>query len=287
MKSSLFSKSLAASAALLTLSSPAIHAQPNSLLIENMTSTEVRDAIAAGKTTAIYYAASIEQNGPGMALGKHVFIAHYLAPKIAAQLGNALVYPTMPFATTGDWGLTDAGSIEQGKKTGHMRYAGSINLSEETFGAVAHDVALSAISAGFKNVVLMCDHGGAAQSQLAKVAEKMNQEFSPKGIHVYHVPDLYFKEKDVMKEYMSKHGLPLDAHAGTDDTSELKYVDKMVNGPSPKWIRPDKLVNGHDGDGTGVNGDQTKATLELGKMFTDAKVSLAVNQIKQLIAAAK
>jgi creatinine amidohydrolase len=235
MKSSLFSKSLAASAALLTLSSPAIHAQPNSLLIENMTSTEVRDAIAAGKTTAIYYAAS----------------------------------------------------IEQGKKTGHMRYAGSINLSEETFGAVAHDVALSAISAGFKNVFLMCDHGGAAQSQLAKVAEKMNQEFSPKGIHVYHVPDLYFKEKDVMKEYMSKHGLPLDAHAGTDDTSELEYVDKMVNGPSPKWIRPDKLVNGHDGDGTGVNGDQTKATLELGKTFTDAKVSLAVNQIKQLIAAAK
>ena len=32
-----------------------------------------------------------------MALGKHLFIAPYLAPKIAEQLGNALVYPTMPF----------------------------------------------------------------------------------------------------------------------------------------------------------------------------------------------
>jgi creatinine amidohydrolase len=280
-------KSLAVSTVFLMLLSPALKAQTNSLLIEDMTWTEVRDAIAAGKTTAIYYAASTEQNGPGVALGKHVFIAHYLAPIIAAQLGNALVYPTMPFAPTGNWGLAGPGIIDPAKKTGHMRYAGSVNLAEETFGAVAHDVALSAISAGFKNVVLMCDHGGPAQSQLAKVAEKMNQEWSAKGIHVYYIPDLYYKEKDVMKEYMLKHGLPFDSHAGTDDTSELMYVDKMVNGESPKWIRPANLVNAHEGDGTGVDGDETKATVALGKMFTDAKVSFAVNQIKQLIAAGK
>jgi creatinine amidohydrolase len=273
--------------ALFLLLSPALKAQTNSLRIEDLTWTEVRDAIAAGKTTAIYYAASTEQNGPGVALGKHVFIAHYLGSKIAAQLGNALVYPTMPFAPTGDWGLTGSGVIDPAKKTGHMRYAGSVNLGEDTFGAVAHDVALSAISAGFKNVVLMCDHGGPAQSQLEKVAKNMNAEWAPKGIHVYYIPDLYFKEKDVMKEYMQKHGLPVDSHAGTDDTSELLYVDKIVNGASPKWIRSDKLINAHEGDGTGVDGDETKATLELGKMFTDAKVSLAVNQIKQLVAAGK
>jgi creatinine amidohydrolase/Fe(II)-dependent formamide hydrolase-like protein len=266
---------------------PALKAQTTSLLIEDMTWTEVRDAISTGKTTAIYYAASTEQNGPGMALGKHVFIAHYLSQKIAAQLGNALVYPTMPFAPTGDWGLTGPGVIDLAKKKGHMRYAGSVNLSDETFGAVAHDVALSAISAGFKNVVLMCDHGGAAQSQLGKVAGAMNEEWSPKGIHVYYVPDLYYKEKEVMKDYMQKHGLPVDSHAGTDDTSELMYVDKMVNGKASKWIRPSKLTNAHEGDGTGVDGDQTKATLALGKMFTDAKVSFAVNQIQQLIAAGK
>src|SRR3954447_18560333 len=77
-------------------------AQNKSLLIEDMTWTEVRDAIAAGKTTAIYYAAGIEENGPGVALGKHLFIAHHTAQKIAEQLGNALVYPTMPFAPNSD-----------------------------------------------------------------------------------------------------------------------------------------------------------------------------------------
>jgi creatinine amidohydrolase len=268
-----------------TLLAPAFGAVNNSLLIEDMTWTQVRDAITAGKTTAIYYAGSVEQNGPGVALGKHVFIAHYLSQKIAAQLGNALVYPTMPFAPTGDWGLTSPGTIDPAKKTGHMRYAGSVNLSEETFGAVAHDVALSAISAGFKNVVLMCDHGGKAQSQLDHVAKAMNLEWGPKGIHVYYIPDLYFKEKEVMKQRLQKLGLPEDRHAGTDDTSELMYIDKMVNGSSPKWVHSDHLTKGREGDGSGVDGDQTKATLALGKAFTDAKVSFAVNQIQGLVAA--
>ena len=278
-------KSLVVSIAFIALLGPAFSAPRNSLLIEDMTWTEVRDAIAAGKTTAIYYAASTEQNGPGVALGKHVFIAHYLSQKIAAQLGNALVYPTMPFAPTGDWGLMNPGIIDPPKKTGHMRYAGSVNLSEETFGAVAHDVALSAISAGFKNVVLMCDHGGKAQSQLGQVAKALNSEWGPKGIHVYYIPDLYFKEKEVMKEQLQKLGIPEDKHAGTDDTSELKYIDKMVNGNSSKWVDSHKLVKGHEGDGSGVDGDQTKATLALGKLFTDAKVSFAVNQIKEFVAA--
>ena len=280
-------KSLVVSIAFIALLGPAFSAPRNSLLIEDMTWTEVRDAIAAGKTTAIYYAASTEQNGPGVALGKHVFIAHYLSQKIAAQLGNALVYPTMPFAPTGDWGLTNPGIIDPPKKTGHMRYAGSVNLSEETFGAVAHDVALSAISAGFKNVVLMCDHGGKAQSQLDQVAKALNTEWGPKGIHVYYIPDVYFKEKEVMKEQLQKLGIPEDKHAGTDDTSELKYIGKMVNGNSSKWVHSDKLVEGREGDGSGVDGDQTKATLALGKLFTDAKVSFAVNQIKEFIAADK
>jgi creatinine amidohydrolase len=256
------------------------------VMIEDMTWTEVRDAIAAGKTTAIYYAGSIEQNGPGVALGKHLFIAHYLTQKIAEQLGNALGYPTMPYAPTGDWGVTKPGVIDPSQKSGHMEFSGSVNVSENTFAAVAHDVALSAISAGFKNVVLMGDHGG-GQSTLEKVAHEMDHEWAPSGIHVYYIPDLYYKEKDFMKEYLQKHGLPVDSHAGTDDTSEVMYVDKMVNDGSPKWIRPGKLVNSRGDDGTGVNGDQTKATLEMGKVFTDAKISFAVKQIRRLIAAGK
>jgi creatinine amidohydrolase/Fe(II)-dependent formamide hydrolase-like protein len=72
----------------------------------------VRDAIAGGKRTAIIYVGSSEQNGPHIIIGKHNFIARYAAQRIAEELGDALVYPTLPFAITGD-------AIA---RTGHMRF---------------------------------------------------------------------------------------------------------------------------------------------------------------------
>jgi creatinine amidohydrolase/Fe(II)-dependent formamide hydrolase-like protein len=240
-------------------------AQSSSVFIEDLTWTEVRDAIAAGKTTAIYYAGSIEQNGPGMALGKHLFLAHYIAGQIAQQLGDALVYPTMPFAPVGD----------PLKKTGHMRFPGSTSVSEATFEGVARDVALSAISAGFKNVVMMCDHGG-GQNGLKKVAAEMNQEWGPKGVHIYYIPDLYYKEKEQMRDYLTKHKMRIDQHAGVDDTSEVMFIDR-----EHKWIRKDKLAP--DDGKIGVNGDPTQATPSLGKMFIDFKIQDAAAQIRSLM----
>ena len=239
-------------------------AQSKSLLIEDLTWTEVRDTIAAGKTTAIYYAGSTEQNGPHMALGKHNFIARYVAQRIAQELGSALVYPVMPFGPTGDIA----------KKSGHMRFPGSISVSEETFSAVAREVALSAISAGFKNVALMGDHGG-DQVPLRKVAEALNAEWSSKGTHVYYIPDLYDKEKQQVKEYLTKRNLPIGEHAAIDDTSELMFVDK-----DNKWIRKDKLAP--DDGKTGVVGDPTQASVELGRIFVEFKIKNAIAQIRSL-----
>ena len=253
-------------ALILLLLPSVVLAQSKSVLIEDLTWMEVRDAIAGGKTTAIYYAASIEQNGPGLALGKHLFIAHYAAQRIAEELGNALVYPTMPYAIAGD----------PIKKTGHMRFPGTVSLSEETFGAVAREVAISALAAGFKNVALMGDHGGGQQT-LKKVAEALNAERSPKGVHVYYIPDLYYKEKEQMKEYLTKRNMAIDEHAGIDDTSEVMFIDK-----ENKWVRKDKLAP--DDGKMGVRGDPTQASVELGKMFIEFKIKNAVTQIRSLTA---
>ena len=253
-------------ALILSLLPSVVLAQSKSVLIEDLTWMEVRDAIAGGKTTAVYYAASIEQNGPGLALGKHLFIAHYAAQRIAEELGNALVYPTMPYAIAGD----------PIKKTGHMRFPGTVSLSEETFGAVAREVAISALAAGFKNVALMGDHGGGQQT-LKNVAEALNAEWSPKGVHVYYIPDLYYKEKEQMKEYLTKRNMAIDEHAGIDDTSEVMFIDK-----ENKWVRKNKLAP--DDGKMGVRGDPTQASVELGKMFIEFKIKNAVTQIRSLTA---
>jgi creatinine amidohydrolase len=243
-------------------------AQPKSLLIEDLTWTEVRDAIAGGKTTAVFYAGSIEQNGPGFALGKHLFLAHFIAQRIAEELGNALVFPTMPFAPTGD--------PTPEHKTGHMRFPGSVNVSEEAFGLVARGVAESARAAGFKNIVMMSDHGGAGQTALEKLAKELDPIWGPAGTHVYYIRDTYFKEKEQMRAYAAEHKIAVDSHAGFDDTSEMLFVDKDK-------IRRDKLVKDDGKGGTGVTGDQTIGTADLGRMFVGYKIKYAVDQIRSLV----
>ena len=43
--------------------------------IEELTWMEIRDALAAGKTTVIIPTGGIEQNGPYLALGKHNYVS--------------------------------------------------------------------------------------------------------------------------------------------------------------------------------------------------------------------
>jgi creatinine amidohydrolase len=240
--------------------------QSKSVFIEDLTWTEIRDEIDSGKTTAIYFSGSTEQNGSHLVLGKHNFISRYVAEKIANELGSALVYPVMPFAPTGD----------PVAKTDHMRYPGSVNLSEERFAAVAHDVAISAISSGFKNVVLMGDHGG-GQKALEAVAASLDSEWTEKGVHVFYIQDVYFKAKQEMRKYLSDHDLPSDVHAGIDDTSELLFIDN-----ENKWVRKEKLQSENETEKhvKGIN----RASMELGKIFIGFKVKYAVDQIRLKLA---
>ncbi len=254
--------------AALVLSATPLLAQ-RSVYIEDLTWPEVQQAIQSGKTNAIIYTGSTEQNGPHMAIGKHNFIARWVAGAIAIKLGDALVYPTLPFAPTGD----------AVKRTAHMRFPGSVTLTPQTYRSVVHDVALSAIDAGFHNIFIMGDHGD-GQDVLGAVANELDAEWKPKRVRVLYVPDLYFKEKQQAHAYEASHGLPThDVHAGTDDTSELMALDGQH-----RWIRADKLApsEGAQTARTGVDGDPTKATAALGDVFLQYKVDDAVSQIRAL-----
>src|SRR6267143_2676964 len=198
-----------------------------SVYIEDLTWPEVQQAIQSGKTSAIIYNGSTEQNGPHVAIGKHNFIARWVAGAIAIKIGDALVYPTLPFAPTGD----------AVKRTAHMRFPGSVTLTPQTYRSVVHDVALSAIDAGFRNVFIMGDHGD-GQDVLDAVAKELDAQWKPKSVRVFYIPDLYFKEKQQARAYEASHGLPThDVHAGADDTSQLMALDGQH-----RWIRADKLA---------------------------------------------
>ena len=173
------------------------YGQVRSVWIDDLTWWEVRDAIAGGKRTAIIYTGSSEQNGPHMVIGKHNFIAHYAAQRIAEELGDALVYPTLPFAVTGN-------AIA---RTGHMRFPGSVTLPPEVFFGVVRAVAQSALTAGFKVVAIMGDHGG-GQEELALVAKELDAQSRADGARVLFVGDLYAKTEAQFREILAKRGLP-------------------------------------------------------------------------------
>src|SRR5437016_4033089 len=116
----------------------------NSVWIEDLTWMEVRDAIAAGKTTAIIPAGSVEQNGPYVPMNKHNYILRLTCEAIARKLGNALVAPIMPI------------EVGDPERVG----PGSFYVRQETFENFVIDEGTALRKQGFQHIILLGDSGG-------------------------------------------------------------------------------------------------------------------------------
>ena len=261
---------LAISAALLSLASnvSAAPPRPANVMMERMTTTEIRDAIKGGKMTVLVFNASTEATGPAIALGKHIVRAQYLGEHIARELGNALVSPVMPFAPTTD----------------ESRFTGTVNLSAETFSRVNEDVAESMVKAGFKYIILMGDHDG-NQPSLRALAGKLDEKHRAHGVRVFFSSDAYAKTNKEIDDYLKAHGYPPSRHGGVSDTSLTWAVD-------PDYVRPGQIVAGAPVPpagsplslGTvGVEGDPRRSSPDLGKMFLEWKVKNGVAEIRKLV----
>ena len=124
-----------------------------------MTWPEVKKAMAEGKTTALVYNGGTEQRGPQNVNGGHTLMARETVRAIAVKLGNAIAAPVLPFSPN----------------NASADLPGTIGLTNEIFAAINEQVAEQLIKTGFKNVVLMGDHGG-GQQQLGEVAKKLDGE---------------------------------------------------------------------------------------------------------------
>lgn len=169
--------------------------------IEEMTWMDVRDALAAGKTTVIIAAGGVEPNGPWLALGKHNYVARATCDAIARKLGNALCAPVVAFVPEGD---IDA-------KSGHMNSVGTVGVQEDTYEALITDVARSMRAHGFEHIVLIGDHGGDQQGMKA-VADKLNAAWHSKPAVLF-IPE-YYKSWDGVEAILREKGV---AKAGVSD----------------------------------------------------------------------
>ncbi len=243
---------------------------PDTVFVAELTWTEVGARVRAGTDTVIVATGGTEQNGPHMVLGKHNFIIRHAAERIAREIGNALVAPVIAYVPEG--GIDPP--------SGHMRYPGAITLPQEHFKALLEYTARSFALHDFTNVVFIGDSGG-NQRGMAEVAETLNAEWEVAGnpARVLYVPDYY--RGNGFGEWLAEQGFSredIGSHAGITDTSQLWFVD-------PDQIRPEARVKDGGFEGSGVRGDPTLASPELGEQGMRFKVETTVRKLREMLEA--
>jgi creatinine amidohydrolase len=225
---------------------------PGSVFIEELTWTELRDAVASGKTTIIIPVGGVEQSGPYVALGKHNARARILSEMIARNLGNALVAPVVSYVPEGD--------IDP--PTGHMRFPGTISIPTSTFRETLRAAALSFQTHGFRDIVLIGDHGG-YQSDLKQVADDLNRAWAKSPARAHYVAAYYGATQVAYIAALRAQGYStaeIGTHAGLADTSLMLALD-------PRLVRGDRLRGAaQPGPAQGVFGDPRRATAALGQL---------------------
>jgi creatinine amidohydrolase len=252
--------------ALIVTGAAQTRAPQDSVFLEELTWTEVRDALASGKTTVIIPTGGTEQNGPHMVLGKHNYLVRYKAGEVATQLRNALVAPVVAYVPEGD--------IDP--PTGHMRFAGTITTPVDVFAKVLEFAARSFKQHGFRDIALFGDSGG-NQSAQQSVAAALNKEWVSTSVRVHHLTDYYPGPGDDWLKQQGVSAEDVGSHASIHDTASLLFLN-------PSMIRRDKLALGKAGDGTGVVGNPARATSEYGRQILELQIAAAVGQIRRLTA---
>jgi creatinine amidohydrolase len=240
-----------------------------SVFLEDLTWTELRDEIVAGKTTIIVPIGGTEQNGPAMALGKHNRRVKLLSERVAVALGDALVAPVIAYVPEG--------SISP--PSGHMRFPGTISVPEAAFEAILESAARSFKQHGFKDIVFLGDHGG-YQANEKNVANKLNREWASSNVRAHAVPQYYDAAQTDFVQILKGQGFTLSeigTHAGLNDTSLMLALD-------PSLVREDRLSSGPKfGTADGVYGDPSKASARLGMLGVDAIVSQTVAAVRSAV----
>jgi creatinine amidohydrolase/Fe(II)-dependent formamide hydrolase-like protein len=242
----------------------------NSVFLEDLTSFELRAAVANGSTTVLVPIGGTEQNGPHMALGKHNVRVKVLAGQIAQKLGNAIVAPVLAYVPEGAIFPPVA----------HMRFSGTISIADATFESILESTARSFKQHGFHDVVFLGDHGGYQKSEL-RAAEKINKEWAS---------DARFRALALTTYYEASQGPYIQAlrskgysdaeigtHAGLADTSMMLAIDKSL-------VRMDLLAEGAKTAPTdGVYGDPRKSSAELGQLGIRSIVDRSVQAIQEAV----
>ena len=237
------------------------------VFVEEMTWMEVRDALKEGKTTVIIPTGGVEQNGPYLITGKHNFVIRFISEAIAKKLGNALVAPVVAFVPEGNIN----------PPSGHMKYPGTISVSEDTYQKLLSDICLSFHTHGFKDIVLIGDSGG-NQDGMEAVAEQLNVEWKKQDVRAHYIEEFY-SEPD-LEAWLEKQGIkqvPEGIHDDFVQTATLIAID-------PKLVRAKQRIKADKFRINGIELAPIEKTAELGRRIISLRADATVEAIRREVA---
>ena len=238
--------------------------------IEEMTWMDVRDALDAGKTTAIVSTGGVEPNGPWLVTGKHNYVLRANCPAIVKKLGNALCAPVIE--------TVPEGNIDP--PSGHMTSPGTISLRQETFEAVLTDVAHSLKVHGFENIVMIGDSGG-NQRGMENVANALTEAWGGDAAVIF-VPE-YYRAPPGSPNVLRDLGVVTDDMA-SDALHDNPTITLNMMLDDPVSVRWAARVKAGQAVIDGFSIADLGKSLELGRKIADARAERTARLIEERIA---
>ncbi len=257
------------------------------IFFSELTGEEV-NTISSQEALILIPIGSIEQHGKHLPIFTDSIISQEVTRRVAEKINNefpALVFPQIPF----------------GKSTEHASRPGTISLKTEVLTNLLHDICKNLVRNGFKKIVFINGHGGNT-NLLNTILREIREETGA------FITSIYLYSETLLKESLERFKLEeLDVfHACTLETSFMMALKpELVQTEKISKEKPHKFTeeSGHkylklagtrgiefswlidDVSDSGVIGDPTKATTELGKEVLELlieKICEVLREIKQV-----
>lgn len=247
-------------------------------------SPEIGEA-ARRNTVVLVPVGQTEEHGPHLPVGTDTFIAHDVARKVAAALEGEIPILVMPPV----WSAFSVDTLGQ--------WPGLIKVRSKTFIDLIHDIVASLLRMGFRKVIIMNGHGNNPEFLQVALRELADEfEATPIMANVWRFGAEKYQQVRRTAPGGSCHaceyetsmvlalGYPVDmskAPAGDELRFDLKFRAKEnLFGSSMVTWSTWKLQQSR----SGVYGDPTTATVEMGEQVLQATVDQFVELVREYYA---
>ncbi len=267
----------AVSAQVTPLDSPRPIATLDTVVIEEMTWMEVRDAVKAGMTTANLASGGIEVAGQYVANAKHNYNVRRDAEAIARKVGNALVAPVMPMSPVETTIEEDTGL-----------YPGTFHLRSETYKQYLIDVCTSLKRHGFKNIFVYTDNS-ASRNALTETAQLLTDKWAGESTptRVYYIPEYRAQHEVIDTKVLPGMGIIEQGGTRGEGVHSSYRIEAILLWMDPRLVRLDQRIAAGRTSINGVSLLPKEKTMEIGKTLFDIKVNGAVEAIRKILEAGR